>query len=479
MASLSEYKHKRDFAKTPEPRPRNSKSHRKPIFVVQEHHATRLHYDFRLEADGVLKSWAVPKKPTLDTSAKRLAVHVEDHPLDYANFSGEIPKGEYGAGKVRIWDKGTYENLLESKPQPESVTEAIKHGHVEVRLDGDRLKGSFALVRMDGKDKKDNWLLIKMKDEEARSVSKEKRRKKQSRENSTAPTGRTSSKSNAAESIKYTNEDKIMFPEAGLTKGDVLRYYERVADRIIPHLRDRPMTLERLPDGLAGNTHFWQKDTPDYYPSWIPREKIKSEDGEVVSYALVNDVSTLLYMVNQGTITFHPWLSRVGSLDRPDYVLFDLDRGDAKFADVVEVAKKVHRLLKPQRARCYVKTSGKTGLHVLMPCGECGDYQAAREWAMRIASQLVEALPDIATTERSKVNRGERVYVDVMQNVRGHHVVPPYSLRPVPYAGVSTPLRWSELSTTLDPSKFNLKTMFRRLAQQKSDPFAGLSKSYR
>src|SRR5438477_11385040 len=157
---LQAYRAQRNFRKTPEPGPRPGKAHRRPIFVIQEHHASRLHYDFRLEADGVLKSWAVPKKPTLDSSAKRLAVQVEDHPLEYAKFRGEIPEGEYGAGKVKIWDKGTYENLLANKPRPETVTEAIKHGHVEVKLDGDRLKGSFALVRMDGQHragKKDNW----------------------------------------------------------------------------------------------------------------------------------------------------------------------------------------------------------------------------------------------------------------------------------------------------------------------------------
>jgi bifunctional non-homologous end joining protein LigD len=164
--SLSRYKRKRDFSRTPEPTARISKSRGKPVFVVQEHHASRLHYDLRLEADGVLKSWAVPKQPTLDTSAKRLAVHVEDHPLQYAKFSGQIPEGEYGAGKVRIWDKGTYQNLLASKTPPKTVTEGIEEGHVEVTLHGRKLKGKFALVRMNG-GKNTNWLLIKMKDEAA------------------------------------------------------------------------------------------------------------------------------------------------------------------------------------------------------------------------------------------------------------------------------------------------------------------------
>jgi bifunctional non-homologous end joining protein LigD len=475
--ALAEYKHKRDFTRTPEPRPRVSKSRRKLIFVVQKHHASRLHYDFRLEAEGVLKSWAIPRKPSLDPSTKRLAVHVEDHPVEYAAFSGEIPEGEYGAGKVEIWDKGTYENLLADKPRPETVTEAIKHGHVEVRLKGRKLKGSFALVRMNRSGKKDNWLLIKMRD----ATSKRARGNAHSRNRSRSRTSsaRLRIKDKLPESIKITNEDKIMFPEVEITKGDVLRYYARIADRILPHLRDRPITLERFPDGLVENApHFWQKDTPSYYPSWIPRVKIASGDGEQVNYALVNDVQTLLYLVNQGTITFHPWFSRVEDLDRPDFVLFDLDRSKARFSDVMTVAKELHRLLKRERVKSYLKTTGKSGLHVLVPCQRRGSYDEAREWAIQIARQVVDDLPDTATVERSKAKRGERVYVDVMQNVRGRHAVPPYALRPVPQAAVSTPLRWNELTAKLNPEKFNLKTIFRRLAQQKNDPIAPLARSY-
>src|SRR4029453_5337895 len=164
---LETYKQKRHFDTTSEPRPRPGKAHRRPIFVVQEHHASRLHYDFRLEADGVLKSWAVPKKPTKDPAIRRLAVQVEDHPLAYANFSGEIPEGEYGAGTVKIWDRGTYENLLEKKPQRRTLTQAIADGHVEILLRGRKLSGKFALVRTKVRRNKSDWLLIKMKDIEA------------------------------------------------------------------------------------------------------------------------------------------------------------------------------------------------------------------------------------------------------------------------------------------------------------------------
>jgi bifunctional non-homologous end joining protein LigD len=476
---LTEYKHKRDFKKTPEPGARVSKSHRQPIFVVQEHHASRLHYDFRLEADGVLKSWAVPKQPTLDTSEKRLAVHVEDHPLEYADFSGRIPEGEYGAGIVKIWDKGTYENLLTTKPRPQTVAEGIKDGHLEIRLHGRKLKGAFALVRMDGRGGKDNWLLIKMKDEESASRARNSPGRS-ARSRRPRSKGKLHATRRTPKLVEFKNVEKIMFPDTGITKGDVLHFYERIAERLLPHLRDRPMTLERLPDGLRkGAPHFWQKDTPSYYPSWIPRIEIRSEDGQPVNYALINNVETLLYLVNQGTLTFHPWLSRIENLDHPDFVLFDLDPGKASFADVVEVAKYLHRVLKRESIESFVKTSGKTGLHILVPWRLEGGYDEARDWAREIAKRAVEALPDKSTVERIKTKRRGKVYVDVLQNVRGHHVVPPYVLRAVPHAPVSTPLRWGELTLKLDPQKFNLKTVFRRLARQKRDPIAPLVRFYR
>lgn len=267
-----------------------------------------------------------------------------------------------------------------------------------------------------------------------------------------------------------------MFPEVGITKGDVLRFYERIAPHLLPHLRHRPMTVERFPEGLLGKhaPHFWQKNTPSYYPQWIPRVTLPSEAGQLVTYALVNDAATLLYLVNQGTLTFHPWLSRVQNLDRPDFVIFDLDPGTATFADTVTVAKQLHAILEGEKVASYLKTSGKTGLHIMVSWHQAEGYDAARHWAMGIAERVVADLPAIATVERRKDRRQKKVYVDVLQNTRGHHVVPPYVLRAVPQATVSTPLTWAELTSALHPQRYNLKTIFRRLARQKIDPMASL-----
>jgi bifunctional non-homologous end joining protein LigD len=182
----------------------------------------------------------------------------------------------------------------------------------------------------------------------------------------------------------------------------------------------------------------------------------------------------LLYLVNQGGLTFHVGFSRLASLERPDVVLFDLDPGPAGFAAAVTVARVLRSILLAADSTAFVKTSGKTGLHVLVPWQRRTEYAEARAWAFDMAQQVALALPEQATTERSKARRGKRVYIDVMQNASGHHAVPPYVLRAVPGAPVSTPLRWQEFTRVDDPKKYTLKTIFRRLARQRHDPMAAL-----
>jgi bifunctional non-homologous end joining protein LigD len=276
--------------------------------------------------------------------------------------------------------------------------------------------------------------------------------------------------------VDFTHVDKVWFPDKGITKGDVLHYYLSVADKLLPHLRDRPITLERMPDGVGeGKPRFWQKNTPAYYPSWIPRINLPTDEGKAVNYALVNDERTLAYLVNQGTITFHPFLSRVQDLDRPDFVLFDLDPGEAKFADVVRIARTLHDLLDGQNLANFVKTSGKSGLHVLVPWPGAGGFDEARGWAMGIAKAVVRELPDLATVERFKSEREGRVYVDVIQNGPHKHAVPPYVARPTPGATVSTPLDWKEVTAKLDPKRFDVRTAVKRFGSR-DDLLAALAK---
>jgi bifunctional non-homologous end joining protein LigD len=472
-AALNEYEAKRNFRETPEPAPSGEKPHKRPIFVIQEHDATRLHYDFRLEADGVLKSWAVTKEPSLDPAVKRLAMRVEDHPLSYAGFEVTIPAGHYGAGTVRIWDRGTFEEIT-------PVASGLTSGRLSFTLHGEKLKGRFSLVRMGAPGKKEKWLLIKGRDEHAKREAADARPRAQAAAaRKTAPRIAVTAVERDGEPprvVAVTNPDKVLYPDEGFTKADVIAYYRKVAPRLLPFLKDRPVTLERLPDGLgAGKPHFWQKNTPPSYPEWVPRAELETERGKPVRYAVVNDLPTLLYLVNQGTLTFHPWLSRLDNLDRPDFVLFDLDPGDAAFADVIAVARKLHDKLKATGHDATVKTSGKTGLHILVPWREKGGYDEARDWALEVAERAASALPEQATTEIRKAKRGGRVYIDVLQNARGHHAVPPYVLRAVPGATVSTPLKWSELRARLDPKRFTLRTVPPRLARQKHDPMALLA----
>jgi bifunctional non-homologous end joining protein LigD len=357
------------------------------------------------------------------------------------------------------------------------MRKAIEQGRVEILLHGQKLKGRFALIRMRGKGRgKENWLLIKMKDEfvqdSASGNGRAARRAPRAKKFATPlPASRSSKKE-----VRFTSLDKIMFPDVGITKGDVIEFYRRIAPRLLPCLRDRPVTLERFPHGIDGGKapHFWQKNTPAHYPSWLPRIELETEESKPVDYALVNDRPSLLYLANQDALTFHVGFSRVQNLEHPDFVLFDLDPGQASFEAVVTVAKRLRTILNDRGTEAFVKTSGKTGLHVLVRWEEPGGYPEGRAWALGVAQEVVRALPEQSTTERLKAKRGKRVYVDVMQNALGHHAVPAYVLRAVRGAPVSTPLDWKELIPDLNPKAFTLKTIFRRLTRQKRDPMAGL-----
>jgi bifunctional non-homologous end joining protein LigD len=750
---LEEYRRKRDPKVTPEPFEGTRRGRRKQaIFVVQRHDASRLHYDFRLERNGALASWAVPKGVPLEPGEQRLAVHVEDHPLSYATFAGEIPKGQYGAGTVEIWDEGTYE-LVEEKPD----------GGLTVRLHGKRLEGLWTLVPASLNGDAKNWLILKKR--EQGSAAAEPRRAQgrytpmmatlaervphgedwryevkwdgfralcyvsrgraellsrndndltkrfpavaaalpdavvgdavldgelvaldktgkatfsaiqqgsettqlyvfdvleiggvpviglpftERRERLAAilrPTGtvrlsetfddgdalfeaaqeqglegivakrarssyqpgkrnrdwlkvktrhrqefvvagytkgqgrRASSFGSlilavrrgnelsyvgnvgtgfdekeiqrllkllepldretspfpvppklprvkkgdvvwveprlvvevefvewthdghlrapsyqglrddkpaeqvrreepideelryGSRTLRLSNLDKPFWPEEGITKGDLLAYYRAIAPTVVPHLRDRPFTMKRYPDGWSGD-FFFQKDAPKHMPDWIPSRKFlvsardRARTKKWIAAPLVNDEAALLWMVNMGCIDLNTWYSRVDKPDRPDWVLFDLDPSpDVGFRETVQVALLVKEILDALGLVGFPKTSGSRGIHVLVPVERRYTYDETREFAEIVAGALARTHRGLVTTEWTKSKR-RGVLVDANQNGEGKTIASVYSVRPRAGAPVSTPLRWEELTTDLDPERFTMDVVLERVRRE-------------
>jgi bifunctional non-homologous end joining protein LigD len=756
---LSEYERKRNRKKTPEPFGGKA-SRAKPIFVVQRHDARRLHYDFRLERDGVLASWAVPKGVPLEPGQQHLAVHVEDHPLEYATFAGEIPQGNYGAGTVEIWDHGTYE-LVEEKPD----------GGLTVRLHGERLEGTWTLVpaHLSGEEK--NWLLLRKRDESTAAAAGRRdlydpmlatlveklptgegwlfepkwdgyralayvrggeatlrsRRgndlterfavvaralphalrtpdavvdgevcaldetgrpsfsamqqakpgtalvyevfdvleidgepltglplteRRERLEQLVIPSGvvqvsgvfgdgealldaaqeqklegvmakkaasryregtrggdwlkikthgrqefvicgwtkgqgrrsgsfgslvlgvregkgyrwvgnvgtgfsertidellaklrplerdaspfpevpkmpkvpkggvawvepkhvceveflewthdghlrapsfqglRDDKPARAVKreepeevddhGVKLSNPDKLFWPgddpSGPITKGDVFAYYRAVAPVLIPHLKGRPFTMRRYPDGAYGKA-FFQKDAPRGMPEWISRFHVEVSTRERppqkrwIDAPVVNDIRALLWMANMGCIDMNAWYSRVDKPDRPDFVLFDLDPSPGVgIKEVVEVACLVKQALDALGLVSFPKTSSADGMHVLVPIERRATYAQTREFCEIVAGALAATHRGLVTTEWSKAKR-KGVLIDSNQNGGGKTIASVYSVRPRPGAPVSTPLRWDEVTATLDPTSFTMDVVFERIRRH-GDLFEGV-----
>jgi len=837
LGDIKKYREKRDFGRTPEPSgalDRTASESAARRFVVQKHAARRTHFDLRLEIGGTLVSWAVPKGPSADPEAKRLAVHVEDHPLEYGNFEGTIPKGEYGAGAVIIWDRGRYQPVGDTPDSEEGLERGVREGKLDLVLSGERLRGRWALARMKGRDDEDNWLLFKKKDiyaepgdpeglverfqdsvvsgrpvddpsfaeepdesgqtrapvdtqpmlaqraeklpsgeawgfelkldgiraigwaemsgqvrlysrrghrleaafpeisealellahrsgsafvldgeivaaraeggprfedlqprfnlkepreiahhvrerpaemhifdllwldgedlrEQPLSDRKEKLRhllrsaghrihyvthdvtsgvgmmeesrhrgfegvvakRLKSRYRSgqrsqdwlkvkelvrqefvvggwTDPqggrqgfgalvvgyydepgiggtlrcAGRVGSGFSgddlraigerladlAVESspfsevpldvsdghwvrpelvaevkfqewtregrlrqpvfmglrrdveplwvvregratmpsrgpavelpaetqelidtleglekegrdgelvvqgrrLKVSNLGKVFWPDAGLTKGDLLRYYASVAPAILPVIDSRPLTLERYPNGITGEM-FYQQRLIAQVPEGVRTVKLEL-DGEEVDRVIGGDLYTLLYTAQLAAVSQHIWPSRLGTLEDMDYSILDLDPGEGvPFSAVREAALAVQDQLQRLGLRGYPKTSGASGLHVVIPLQETTSYETGRLLAELVANLVARSYPELATVQRVVAKRGPRVYLDFLQNRRGATVASAYSVRPQPGATVSAPLRWSELDGDVEPNHFSIGSMSERL----------------
>lgn len=274
----------------------------------------------------------------------------------------------------------------------------------------------------------------------------------------------------AAGPAVFSNLDKVFWPEEGITKGHLIDFYRAVAPWMLAFLRDRPLVLDRYPNGITGKS-FFQKSVPAGTSSRLRTVRIDSGEGERAhEYVLCDDVDALLELVNLGAIPFHVWSSRFPQLDRPDWCILDLDPKTAPFAHVVAIARAVRELCEETELPSYIKTSAGSGLHVLIPTGGQLDHESVRQLAEILAGLVVARLPAISTTARNLRAREGKVYIDALQNGRGKLLVAPYSVRPRPGAPVSTPLEWSEVNDSLDVRAFNIKTVPPRIRKLKGDP---------
>ncbi|HSR51931.1 MAG TPA: non-homologous end-joining DNA ligase [Acidobacteriota bacterium] len=268
--------------------------------------------------------------------------------------------------------------------------------------------------------------------------------------------------------ISLSNRDKVFFPEAGITKGEVVEYYRRVAEVMLPHMKDRPLTMQRFPDGIASGG-WYHKDAPDYFPDWIETVEVPKEGG-TVRHVVCNDAATLVYLANQGCLTPHIWLGRKDDLKRPDRLIFDLDPSGDDPALTRFATRAVGQRLRQDELDPFLMTTGSRGFHVVVPLRREHHFEHVRSYARGVAEELAGKHPDKLTVASRKAKRGQRVFIDFYRNAYAQTSVAPYSLRARPGAPVATPVDWDELPG-LDPKFYNLKNLFRRLAQ-KSDPWA-------
>lgn len=478
-AKLASYRAKRDFDLTAEPEGRERRNRRGAAlaFVVQKHAARHLHYDLRLELDGVMKSWAVAKGPSLVPGEKRLAIHVEDHPLDYNSFEGVIPAGQYGGGTVLLWDRGCW--LPEGDPR-----EGYEKGHLAFRLEGEKLKGGWHLVRMKQRpgERRDNWLLIKQEDGHARPpdapdiLEEEPRSVASGRTIEEIAAGAAGAAPAEVAGLRLTHPDRVLWPDEGITKRDLAEFYEEVAGHLLPHVSGRPLALVRCPQGIAG-TCFFQKHPWAGLSDHIRHETIRDEAGEEEEILFVRDLPGVVALVQAGVIEIHPWGATIADVENADRIVMDLDPGEGTpWEAVVAAAREVRERLSEAGLESFVKTTGGKGLHVVAPLTGPAPWPAAKAFARSLADAMEADDPRRYVATASKEARRGLVYVDYLRNGRGATAVAPYSARARPGAPVAVPLAWGELDDSLRPALLSVRTVPNRLKTQGSDPWRDLAK---
>ena len=514
---LAEYQEKRDFSRTPEPEgatPGDDEGARR--FVVQRHRARRLHYDVRFEIDGVLVSWAVPRGPSLDPAAKRQAIHVEDHPIEYLTFEGVIPKGEYGGGDVIVWDRGTWEPHATDDP-----AKAVASGELHADVYGEKLRGRFILVRTgrNGDDQK-QWLMFHKRDEHAvkgwdpedhpasvlsgktndevkadpdrmwRSELPPSQASVALREPAAPDMAGPSEDELAAldrfgatgtwevygRRLRLTNLDKVLFPgrdkDPPVTKREFIRYAARIAPAVLPYLAGRALNMHRFPGG-AEEPGFWHKQLPEHAPDWVPRwHNPEAGHGETTTYLVVNEAAALIWAANFGALEWHAWTSRTDEPRKPTYALIDIDPGSSTSWEDVLVLARLHRTaLAHLGVKAQPKLTGRRGIQIWIPVARGPSFSETRAWVDQLSRAVGAAVPELVSWKWDVAERGGQARLDYTQNAINKTLVAPYSPRPAPGAPVSAPIDWDELDDpSLRPDGFTIGTVLDRVAGR-GDPF--------
>ncbi len=460
---INEYNKKRNFKNTKEPKGKKEKSKKKLRFVVQHHLARKDHYDLRLEWNGVLKSWAIPKGPSYNTKDKRLAVLVEDHPISYRTFEGTIPKGEYGGGTVMLFDEGYYNPLNDFK-------KGLKEGILKFELKGKRLKGMWSLVYY----KEDNWLLLKEDDEyfEFTDINNITTSIKTGRTMEEIEAGiKKKNKKDTIEGIEISSPDKLLYENPNIKKIEVIKYYNIVAKRMLPYLKNRIISTVRCPEGINGESFF--KKHFETEREGFNKIEIPNKENELEDYYYITNTKGLISEAQMNSIEFHTWGSKTTSLEEPDIMVFDLDPDERlSLKKLRNGVKDLKSILDDLKLKSYLKTSGGKGYHVVVPIKNV-NWEEFRKIAKNIAELMEAKWPDKYTSNIRKEKRSGKIFIDWVRNIKGATSIAPYSLRARKNASVSFPISWDEL-TNIKPDSITLKKAIKKIKEK--DPWINFFK---